>query len=444
MKYDLHIHSNITDGKHSRDEIINLAKCKGLEYIAFTEHNNYVEAADEGICIDDVEIFDKQFVVDSLLSGVTSKLNFERAKDITLARFSENKDKIHTFLKRRHQEIYSDPNIAEEEKKVARDKSMQLYDIIYRKGDQLIKNYYKKINLKISDIYVRFINECDKYISDLDSQEIDLLKKISLTGSGKKKITAEDLPALNYIQFLLTGKTTDYKQIAIDEAQDYGLFHYYALLKSCPKANFSIYGDLAQAIYPYTNISNWESVINEVFEGNCELNNLNKSYRTTREITDNANLVLDAISLENANSVERHGEDVQYVKTNNPETQLKDIISSWIEEGYQSVGIICKTEKEALKLYKSLLKNSVPVSYLDDTTSKYEGGVYVTTSIASKGLEFDAVVINNASSNIYDSNNSVDMHLLYVALTRALHELKIMYDKDITEALSERVKTKKR
>lgn len=61
MKYDLHIHSNITDGKHSRDEIINLAKCKGLEYIAFTEHNNYVEAADEGITIIKGIEFDVKF-----------------------------------------------------------------------------------------------------------------------------------------------------------------------------------------------------------------------------------------------------------------------------------------------------------------------------------------------------------------------------------------------
>ena len=84
----------------------------------------------------------------------------------------------------------------------------------------------------------------------------------------------------------------------------------------------------------------------------------------------------------------------------------------------------------------------MPVSYLDDKTSKYDGEIYVVTSIAFKGLEFDAVIINDASSDIYDSKNSIDMHLLYVALTRALHELKVVYSNVITEALTKRVKNK--
>ena len=88
------------------------------------------------------------------------------------------------------------------------------------------------------------------------------------------------------------------------------------------------------------------------------------------------------------------------------------------------------------------MKYDLPVSYLDDKTSKYDGGIYVVTSIAFKGLEFDAVIINDASSDIYDSKNSIDMHLLYVALTRALHELKVLYSNVITESLVEKVKNK--
>lgn len=88
------------------------------------------------------------------------------------------------------------------------------------------------------------------------------------------------------------------------------------------------------------------------------------------------------------------------------------------------------------------MKYDLPVSYLDDKTSKYDGEIYVVTNIAFKGLGFDAVIINDASSDIYDSKNSIDMHLLYVALTRALHELKVLYSNVITEALTKRVKNK--
>ena len=52
-------------------------------------------------------------------------------------------------------------------------------------------------------------------------------------------------------------------------------------------------------------------------------------------------------------------------------------------------------------------------------------------------MEFDAVIINDASEVKYDSNSEIDMHLLYVAMTRALHELDVMYDTKITDVLSE-------
>ena len=51
MKYDLHVHSIITDGKHSRKDIINYAISNDLKYISFTEHNNYQE-----IISNDIEI----------------------------------------------------------------------------------------------------------------------------------------------------------------------------------------------------------------------------------------------------------------------------------------------------------------------------------------------------------------------------------------------------
>lgn len=51
MRYDLHIHSSVTDGKHSRTEILTMAKQQNLKCISFTEHNNYIETLDTDIKI---------------------------------------------------------------------------------------------------------------------------------------------------------------------------------------------------------------------------------------------------------------------------------------------------------------------------------------------------------------------------------------------------------
>ena len=58
------------------------------------------------------------------------------------------------------------------------------------------------------------------------------------------------------------------------------------------------------------------------------------------------------------------------------------------------------------------------------------------TSELSKGLEFDCVIITNASEKNYSSENLIDMKLLYVAMTRALHSLNILYTDQLTRPLS--------
>lgn len=409
-----------------------------LEYMKGIEKfmNSYLQGSfiNKGIEFDGIEIFDKDFVKETVLSGVITKFNFKRAEKITIARFKDNKDIIYLKLNQRYKDIYLS---SDDEEKVsdAYRKSAELRELIYKKGEKKIKDFYRKLDKKPSEIYNSFIENCEKYLLGLTEEEIRLFKQITVGTKGKVNITQEDLPSLIYINSLITDKKMDYTQIAIDEAQDYGLFQYYVLLKTCPDAKFSIYGDLAQCIYPYTNVSDWNDVKNNIFGDQCEILNLSRSYRTTKEITENANSILDAINLSNADSVERHGNPVEYHKKTKEDTFMIEKIQEWLEKKYQSIGIVCKNEKEALKLYKLFIKNNINVSYLDDKTTNYEGGICITSSRASKGLEFDAVIINDASSDIYDYQNKEDMHLLYVALTRALHELLIMYSNELCEPL---------
>ncbi len=410
--------------------------------------NDYLEGnfIKTGIKMGDFEVFNQEFVKASVLSGVSSKFNFEKAKKRTLMKFKDNIDSIYTLANKKYKKIYTSENVSPEEKKMAIQKSDQLREEIYKKGEKTIKDFYKKLNKKTSEIYKEFINNCDKYITNLSPEELKIFKNVSLSNNGKLNITPEDLSALIFIKSLLTNKKNDYAQIAIDEAQDYGLFQYYVLLLTSPNANFSIYGDLAQSIYPYTNVSDWEIVKKEIFNDDCEILKLNKSYRTTSEITENANTVLNTINLDKANSVERHGKPVMYHEKTKEDSVMIEKINEWLKKGYQSVGIICKNEKEALQLYKILLKSKVNVSYLNEKSDQYAGGIYITTSIASKGLEFDAVIINDASSSVYNPENKDDMHLLYVALTRALHELLIIYKGELCKPLKENYKnyTKRR
>ena len=78
---------------------------------------------------------------------------------------------------------------------------------------------------------------------------------------------------------------------------------------------------------------------------------------------------------------------------------------------------------------------NIPNITLNDDLSEDNNKVCTISNLLAKGLEFDAVIINNANENIYSSSSNLDMKLLYVAITRALHELDIVYSGELPSPL---------
>ena len=296
-----------------------------------------------------------------------------------------------------------------------------------------VKDYFKPLKLNCLNLYKDFITN----INDMPN-----LKKQTLKSIKSKEFCFEDLPALFYFDMVFNGTENlgfnKYAHVIIDEAQDLGMFHYWVLKSIFNNATFSIFGDQAQSIYPSRGIESWEDVKTEVFNDNCEVLNLNKSYRTTMEITNSANQILDYLNLTEAKPVIRTGYNVEYYNqdTSNINDKILDLICNYNEKGYKSIGIICRSEEECLEKYSYLNNEGLTSSLISNEDSEYKGGICVLTSELSKGLEFDGVIITNASEENYSSRNMIDMKLLYVAMTRALHSLNILYTDQLTRPLS--------
>ena len=237
------------------------------------------------------------------------------------------------------------------------------------------------------------------------------------------------------------------KHVVIDEAQDLGEFNFYALKKALPGATFSIFGDLAQSIYDYRGIHNWEEVNKTMFDGKGEVISFNKSYRTTAEIMDAADDVAESIGLNRSDVVVRHGEPVKVEGMDGKDIPQK--IANKIEElkkkGYQTIAIISKTNLLSNYINDDLAALGVHIPNVgpNDDVSDPRFRVCTISNQLAKGLEFDAVILNNASEDIYSSKSSLDMKLLYVALTRALHELEIVYSGELTKPLQGQLEKEK-
>ncbi len=88
------------------------------------------------------------------------------------------------------------------------------------------------------------------------------------------------------------------------------------------------------------------------------------------------------------------------------------------------------------KISKLLKENNIENEIIYKDQEKYNGGVCILTSYLSKGLEFDVVIVADTDESNYDSDNVLDMKLLYVAMTRALHKLELIYTDKICKYLN--------
>jgi DNA helicase-2/ATP-dependent DNA helicase PcrA len=202
----------------------------------------------------------------------------------------------------------------------------------------------------------------------------------------------------------------------------------------------TIVGDVGQSIYFYKGISDWGSLKEEVYKGDMEYVQLSQSYRSTVEIVEFSNKVLDKQknSLKAAKPVLRHGKSPEIIKYDNDLEfcrKIDDIIREVEKANRKSIAVIGKTVKECELIEKVLKDNS---SYewkmIRDTDQNIGFDRVIIPSYMTKGLEFDCSVIYNCSADNY-GDSELDKRLLYVILTRALHMEYVFYKDRVSELI---------
>ena len=91
-------------------------------------------------------------------------------------------------------------------------------------------------------------------------------------------------------------------------------------------------------------------------------------------------------------------------------------------QGFDSIAVITKTAAESREAYESLrIHGGEALQLITKGTLDFEKGVMVIPVYLAKGVEFDAVLVYDASPRAYGRDN--ERKLLYTACTRAMHRL---------------------
>lgn len=243
---------------------------------------------------------------------------------------------------------------------------------------------------------------------------------IELPEGEPRKAGYEDVYPILYMKYLLcgVGRSQRIKHLIIDEMQDYSYMQYCIIgwVFKCP---MTILGDKEQSVDEGK--SRVMSFLPGILGKDAKCIVLNKSYRSTVEITDYAALIA---GIEGVEGIDRHGKAPAkqlYQTEEDMLTALTDKLRNELSEGvYETIAVLCKTQKEADKL-GDILKKSMKVEVLNKNTDYFNTGVVVAPFYLAKGLEFDSVHIAYADKAHYYS--SYHKQLLYIGATRALHAL---------------------
>ncbi len=250
----------------------------------------------------------------------------------------------------------------------------------------------------------------------------------------RKHIEYEDLTCILYLQHRLFGfeKRISIKYMVVDEAQDFSLFQFHVLKVVFGTQLFTILGDLAQGIHSYRGITDWQEMMAEVFPGgNARFLALEQSYRTTVEIMDLANEIIAKAGISGlipAKPVVRHGKKPGVARFSHAKDALAAIapaLNNLKDDGYSTIAIIGKTAATCQLIHKHLLKEgTVEAVPITSTDVDFHGGAVIVPAYLAKGLEFDAVLLCVPDGDFREEE--LDLKLLYVAMTRALHRLDIL------------------
>ncbi|MDB4896518.1 MAG: helicase UvrD, partial [Firmicutes bacterium] len=252
-------------------------------------------------------------------------------------------------------------------------------------------------------------------------------------------VAPEDLAPLVYLEERLHGRkeTRELDHVVIDEAQDVTPFQLALLRRLTRSDSFTILGDLSQGIHTYTGIASWDEFMAVFPPGAVSYHVLEQSYRSTHEIMTFANQVLIRSGATGplAKPVFRAGEQVRLRQTD--PGQLHEAIAAEVrrlQQQHASVAVVARTDDESKAVHRALLDAGLDAERIVADQGRYKGGLSVIPSYLTKGLEFDGVIVADASADNYGVSPR-DARLLYVVCTRALHDLTLLYTGEISPLL---------
>lgn len=238
----------------------------------------------------------------------------------------------------------------------------------------------------------------------------------------------EDLAPMMYLQSIVKGLYANniIKHIVIDEIQDYSYLQLLTLKVMHPKAHYTLLGDRNQIVHPQMKDS-----LDGPISRHFKVVELNKSYRSTNEITDFMSAILQNTT---TLSLGVSGDKPQIIETQQSPNTIQQLIVGHHKEE-DSFVILCKNKMACEQLYEELKPLVSELQLVTEKQKVYMKGILIMPGYMAKGFEFTTVVLADADANVYAEE--MDAFLLYTIASRATRKLFLLTRGQLPKALAQ-------
>jgi DNA helicase-2/ATP-dependent DNA helicase PcrA len=411
----------------TKDIIFKNIKFRGEIVLSARRLLSYFYSLDTGISIPNR----MQLVAEWALKLINQLEKLERKKDWVQEEIQllEKEDYVEAYQHLQKKEGYTESSFDDFDREQA-----YLAKAVVAKKMKFIKQAIKQLKfIDIRRIYMQLFERSHLF---LHVEGWEDTAKNTVQRVMNMKLSYEDVTPYLYIKDQIEGRKANpvIRYLFIDEAQDYSPFQLAFLKELFPHARMTLLGDLNQAIYAHA--LNAPTILSsELYEEKeAETLTLTRSYRSTRQIVEfSRDMVANGHLIEPFN---RDGAKPTVTAADNVQDLHEAIIHKINElkqQNYKTIAVIAKTAEESLQAFQAL-PEAMSARLLTKETSSFEKGMLVLPAYLAKGIEFDAVIIYNASSECYQ--DEYERNLFYTACTRAMHELHLFSLGEISPLIS--------
>lgn len=304
-------------------------------------------------------------------------------------------------------------------------------------GSKYLDLLHEKSEGKVTTHQIKELKIYQTKMSMGYDQDREYLESQGLEMGGQDQMDQEDFILMLLIAKRKWGSLHDVqspmkrvRHLLLDEAQEVHPFELEAISEFIHhKASVTVAGDAAQQIDEANSFLGWSNVMDCLGYQDVAVDELNVSYRSPQNITKLAHHVLGPLAPKELPETTKAGGRVL-------ETQIQHSAHGALEltkalrdlslrEPRASIAIICSNMDTAREYY-DVLSELGSARLVQDADFSFKPGIDITIVEHIRGLEFDYVIIPDASANNYPMQARARKRL-HLAATRAIHQLWIMY-----------------